>query len=148
MDPPRTTAKAGTGSLREICRVGAVGGRESIAAGLRARRPQIHPCATPLFFFEHPAGAVGSGWERSKPLSDMLCLLQEFFFVFPKDSPPSCVLLSLLLWQVWKDGCYFEPFDLPGSKLEGIKAAFVDLLVRGREPEASRAFVVRESHAL
>lgn len=50
----------------------------------------------------------------------------------------SCLLLSLL-WQVWGDGCYFEPFGLPGSKLEGIKAAFVDLLVRGRDPGASSA---------
>ncbi|CBN75989.1 hypothetical protein Esi_0264_0021 [Ectocarpus siliculosus] len=33
--------------------------------------------------------------------------------------------------KVWGDGCYFEPFTLPGSKLEGIKAAFVDLLVMG-----------------
>ncbi|CAN0120316.1 unnamed protein product, partial [Hapterophycus canaliculatus] len=33
--------------------------------------------------------------------------------------------------QVWGDGCYFAPFDLPGSKLEGIKAAVVDLLVMG-----------------
>lgn len=31
--------------------------------------------------------------------------------------------------QVWGDGCFFAPFGLPGSKLEGIKAAFVDLLV-------------------
>lgn len=37
---------------------------------------------------------------------------------------------SLPLEQVWGDGCFFEPFNLPGSKLEGIKAAFVDLLVR------------------
>lgn len=35
----------------------------------------------------------------------------------------------LSLEQVWGDGCFFEPFNLPGSKLEGIKTAFVDLLV-------------------
>lgn len=37
---------------------------------------------------------------------------------------------ALLTHQVWGDGCFFVPFNLPGSKLEGIKAALVDLLVR------------------
>lgn len=32
--------------------------------------------------------------------------------------------------QVWGDRFAFAPFGLPGSKLEGIKAALVDLLVR------------------
>lgn len=39
---------------------------------------------------------------------------------------------------MWGEGCHFEPFGLPGSKLEGTKAALVDLLVREMEREVQK----------
>lgn len=44
--------------------------------------------------------------------------------------------------QVWGDRCFFAPFGLPGSKLEGIKAALVDLLVRRISLSTNRPLAV------
>eukprot|EP00903_Cladosiphon_okamuranus_P016562 g15279.t1 len=49
-----------------------------------------------------------------------------FFFVATDEAQTQAVAR-----KVWGGGCHFEPFGLPGSKLEGIKAALVDLLVMG-----------------